>query len=51
MNTLLWIIVALVIIGVIWYVMKKKKGSGLPKKPDEPTPPSTPPSPPEAPGL
>jgi len=43
--TTFWIIVAIVVIGVIWYAMaKKKKGESLPRKPEGPTtpPPETP---------
>jgi len=46
-----WIIVAVVVIGlVIWYFSKQKGGPSLPKKPEGPgTPPPPPPS--ETPGM
>jgi hypothetical protein len=45
--TLLWIIIAVVVIGLIWYLMAgKKKGPTLPKKPEGPPAP-----PPETPGM
>jgi len=45
--TLLWIIVAIVVVGlVIWYLVGKKKGPEVP-----PTPPLPPPPPPETPGM
>lgn len=48
--TLLWIIIiAVVVIGVIWYAMSRKKGPGLPMKP--PQGPTTPTPPPETPAM
>lgn len=53
--TLFWIIVAVVVVGlIIWYLVGKKKGPTLPKRPEGPgVPPSTPPPPPppETPGM
>jgi len=54
--TLLWIIVAIVVVGlVIWYLIGKKKGPAPPRKPEgpevPPTPPPPPPPPPETPGM
>jgi len=53
--TLIWIIIAIVVVGlVIWYLAGKKKGPALPQKPEEPKPPMTPPPPPpppETPGM
>jgi len=44
--TSIWIIVAVVVVGVIvWMVMRKKGGPLIPKKPEGPS--ATPPSPPE----
>lgn len=50
--TLLWIIMAIVVIGlVVWYLMAgRKKGPTVPKEPEGPMiPPSPPPSPPPPP--
>jgi len=42
--TLFWIIAAVLLIGIVWILMsKKKKGETLPKKPEGPTTPMTPP--------
>jgi len=42
MSTLTWVIVVIVVIGIIWWATKKKKGTGIPQRPQEPTPPETP---------
>jgi cbb3-type cytochrome oxidase subunit 3 len=44
MNTATWIILVVVVIGIIWYAMsKKKKGTGSSERPEGPaTPPETP---------
>jgi len=48
--TLLWIIIAIVVIGLVWYfLIGKKKGPTLPKKPEGPTTPTPPPSEPTPP--
>jgi len=50
--TLLWIIIAVVVIGVVWYLMagKKKGGPSAPKAPQGPSTPPPPP-PPETPAM
>ena len=48
--TLLWIIIAVVVIGIVWYLLAgKKKGPTLPKKPEGPAAPTPPPPPPPPP--
>lgn len=49
--TLFWILAAIVVVGlIIYYLMTgKKKGSVLPKEPEEPFVPPTSPTPPETP--
>ncbi len=43
MDTLFWIIVAVVVVGIVWYLItKKKEGTGTPQRPQEPTSPETP---------
>ncbi len=52
---ILWIIIAVVVIGLAWYFLAgKKKGPTLPTKPEGPSsppPPPTPPTPPETPAM
>ncbi|MDP2664064.1 MAG: hypothetical protein Q8P08_01350 [bacterium] len=48
--TLLWIIIAVVVIGAAWYLMAGKKKGG-PSAPKAPQGPSTPPPPPETPAM
>jgi cbb3-type cytochrome oxidase subunit 3 len=44
MDTITWIILAVLVIGIVWYLTsKKKKGAGASEKPEGPAaPPETP---------
>jgi flagellar basal body-associated protein FliL len=44
MNTLYWVLIALVAVGIIWYLMaNKNKKPEMPEKPQEPQEPTPPP--------